>query len=296
MNCYYSNLIEGHNTNPVDIDRAMNRDFSREPAKRELQLESRAHIEVSTLMEERLRNDKDLNIASADFLKWLHFEFYKRMPEEYRMVRNKETGKVSYVIPGEFRKEDVIVGRHVPPPPDVLDDFLRRFMDFYAYLSYAKTIEDKDNEKRNQILTLLRRKCTEVRPPHEDELVDSPFEQEVYDILCQNIDSSLVIPQYKIGGFKVDFAILSPTKTPLVAIECDGKAYHSSDEAYAYDVFRQEQLENFGLTVYRIWSTNWWRKTDNEIHKLVQFIKSSFAGHQAGQIGSLNSEGRILEH
>ena len=34
MNCYYSNLIEGHATTPVDIERALASDFSAEPAKR----------------------------------------------------------------------------------------------------------------------------------------------------------------------------------------------------------------------------------------------------------------------
>ena len=28
MNCYYSNLIEGHNTHPIDIERALAEDFS----------------------------------------------------------------------------------------------------------------------------------------------------------------------------------------------------------------------------------------------------------------------------
>ncbi len=28
MNCYYSNLIEGHDTHPVDIERAMKNDYS----------------------------------------------------------------------------------------------------------------------------------------------------------------------------------------------------------------------------------------------------------------------------
>ena len=46
MNCYYSNLIEGHNTHPVDIERAMNEEFSEDPKKRDLQLEARAHITV----------------------------------------------------------------------------------------------------------------------------------------------------------------------------------------------------------------------------------------------------------
>src|SRR5215207_2033141 len=46
MNCYYSNLIEGHHTQPADIDRALAGDYSTEPEKRNLQLEARAHIDV----------------------------------------------------------------------------------------------------------------------------------------------------------------------------------------------------------------------------------------------------------
>ena len=46
MNCYYSNLIEGHDTHPVDIERAMKEDYSANPEKRNLQLEARAHISV----------------------------------------------------------------------------------------------------------------------------------------------------------------------------------------------------------------------------------------------------------
>lgn len=31
MNCYYSNLIEGHNTHPVDIEKALNNQLSANP-------------------------------------------------------------------------------------------------------------------------------------------------------------------------------------------------------------------------------------------------------------------------
>src|SRR5439155_27280997 len=48
MNCYYSNLIEGHNTIPRDIERALAHDYSAEPHKRNLQLEAVAHIEVQS--------------------------------------------------------------------------------------------------------------------------------------------------------------------------------------------------------------------------------------------------------
>lgn len=37
MNCYYSNLIEGHNTHPRDIDRALAEEFSDDAQKRSLQ-------------------------------------------------------------------------------------------------------------------------------------------------------------------------------------------------------------------------------------------------------------------
>src|SRR6202167_6025691 len=46
MNCYYSNLIEGHNTHPIDIERALKNDYSKDAHKRDLQIEARAHITV----------------------------------------------------------------------------------------------------------------------------------------------------------------------------------------------------------------------------------------------------------
>src|ERR1051325_6201859 len=46
MNCYYSNLIEGHDTHPIDIEKALKGDYSKDRKKRDLQLEAKAHIAV----------------------------------------------------------------------------------------------------------------------------------------------------------------------------------------------------------------------------------------------------------
>jgi hypothetical protein len=43
MNCYYSNLIEGHDTHPVDIERAHNRERSHEVLPRRIEDVHRAH-------------------------------------------------------------------------------------------------------------------------------------------------------------------------------------------------------------------------------------------------------------
>ena len=40
MNSYYSNQIEGHNTHPVDIERALAEDYSHEPSNRAMHLYS----------------------------------------------------------------------------------------------------------------------------------------------------------------------------------------------------------------------------------------------------------------
>ncbi|MGG6269035.1 hypothetical protein ACQ4M3_34305 [Leptolyngbya sp. AN03gr2] len=51
MNCYYSNLIEGHCTRLIDIERALLQDFSSDPEQRNLQFEAKAHIQVQTLLD-----------------------------------------------------------------------------------------------------------------------------------------------------------------------------------------------------------------------------------------------------
>src|SRR3954466_3340866 len=53
MNCYYSNLIEGHDTRPRDIERALFSELEAEPARRNLQLEARAHIQVQHAIDEQ---------------------------------------------------------------------------------------------------------------------------------------------------------------------------------------------------------------------------------------------------
>jgi Fic family protein len=108
MNCYYSNLIEGHHTHPRDIDTAMTRDYSLLPEKRNLQLEASAHIHLQGCIDEG--RAPDLEPASAEYAQWLHREFCSYLPEELLMVENPETGARKRVLPGVFRDGGVAVG------------------------------------------------------------------------------------------------------------------------------------------------------------------------------------------
>jgi Fic family protein len=130
MNCYYSNLIEGHVTHPRDIDRALADDFAVEPEKRELQQEAVAHIHVQKLIDEG--KDPEVWPATATYARWLHREFCARLPAEMLWVENPDTGEKIEVVPGQLRTRDVRVGRHIPPPPGALPGFLARFDQAYS--------------------------------------------------------------------------------------------------------------------------------------------------------------------
>ena len=131
INSYYSNLIEGHATHPVDIERAMRQDYEDDPAKRDLQLESLAHIECQRKIDDRLRQEPDLSVASTEFLLWLHRTFYDRIPEGLRLVKDDKTGETLEVIGGKLRQREVLVGRHVGPLSGAVPSFLGRFAAFY---------------------------------------------------------------------------------------------------------------------------------------------------------------------
>ncbi len=136
MNCYYSNLIEGHDTHPYDIGRAMAQEYSNEPEKQALQKEAAAHIAVQKMIDE----DKTPKIypLSSEYGKWIHKEFCDRMPEELLFVKNPETDEKIKVIPGIHRDKTVKVGHHIPPLPENLDTFLARFDTVYDQKRLSK--------------------------------------------------------------------------------------------------------------------------------------------------------------
>jgi Fic family protein len=138
MNCYYSNLIEGHDTHPVDIERALNNDYSAEPKTRNLQLEAKAHIAVQQWIDEGGGlHGKEL---SADGICEIHRRFGEGLPEDLLWVEDLDTKERIKVVPGELRNRDVTVGRHIAISPGAVPRFLDRFEEVYSNTGRAGTI------------------------------------------------------------------------------------------------------------------------------------------------------------
>jgi len=131
MNSYYSNLIEGHDTHPIDIDHALKNEYSNDKTKRDLQLEAYAHIKLHKTISEEIKNIRNEIIPpSINYLKSLHKRFYDYLPESFKEVKSKH-GDIKVVIPGKLRDCEVEVGRHIAPFSEKLDLFTSRFEEFY---------------------------------------------------------------------------------------------------------------------------------------------------------------------
>ncbi len=127
-NCYYSNMIEGHNTRPREIERAVNGDFANDPERRNLQVEARAHVRVQAEIDSMHASGSLPDPTSSAFIRWIHREFYRDQPPEFLQLDG------SSIRPGEWRAElpEVAVGLHQPPSFERVPEFMSYFESQYG--------------------------------------------------------------------------------------------------------------------------------------------------------------------
>ena len=129
INSYYSNLIEGNATRPHEIRAAQRSDYNDDPAKRDLQQESLAHISVQQWL--RDRNPELDVIFSPDFIREIHLRFYQQMPESLWAIKDDGGQAVDTVVAGEWRDRPVKVGQHIPPAPESVGGLVASFCEQY---------------------------------------------------------------------------------------------------------------------------------------------------------------------
>ena len=79
-----------------------------------------------------------------------------------------------------------------------------------------------------------------------------------------------VVPQYGVGGYRVDFAATHPQDPGrmVLAIEADGASYRQSGSVRDRDRLRGEHLQRLGWSFHRLWSTNWFADPHAEVAKV----------------------------
>src|SRR5208282_1377328 len=137
MNCYYSNLIEGHDTHPVDIERALKNDYSKDARKRDLQLEAKAHITVQKWIDGGGLAGRALTNVG---IREVHRRFCEELPDDLLWVEDATTKERVRVVPGELRRNDVAVGTHIAVSPGAVPRFMRRFEEIYGAVNKTESI------------------------------------------------------------------------------------------------------------------------------------------------------------
>ncbi|WP_457743578.1 Fic family protein [Sulfurimonas sp.] len=146
VNSYYSNKIESEGTHIIDIERAMQKEYSSDMKKRNLQILSLAHIEVQKECEEYFRVNPNMSAYDKEFILGIHKSFYSKEGMEPFLHINHEDIKEE-LIPGELRQRDVKVGKHIAPNANEVSSLMNEF----EYL-YNKSLNNNDAVKLIHIL------------------------------------------------------------------------------------------------------------------------------------------------
>ena len=97
----------------------------------------------------------------------------------------------------------------------------------------------------------------------------------------------IVVPQWGVGGYRLDFAIRHPDEPGrfVLAVEADGASYHSGLVARERDRLRQRQLEARGWRFVRIWSSDYFFDPDPEIDRVVRAYEEQLGRSTPPRVG-----------
>ena len=137
VNSYYSNKIESEGTHPIDIERAMRRDFDMDEHKRNLQQLSLVYIEVQKYIEQ-LCQDEICNPFSKDFILDIHYQLYSKPEMEPFLKIKKKNDRDETIImrAGKLREQNVAISRHIAPDYSQLNTFFNYYESYYQIYPY----------------------------------------------------------------------------------------------------------------------------------------------------------------
>ena len=128
MNSYYSNRIEGQHTRPYELEQALRKDFSHDAKLAARQRLALAHIDAEVDLESRYAGQAGaISLYEKDAIQAIHRSLFARLP-----LTDRQTDEGVLIEPGQFRTQDVSVGRHVAPTVASLPPFMERWGSFYG--------------------------------------------------------------------------------------------------------------------------------------------------------------------
>lgn len=135
MNSYYTNKIEGQQTKPSDIDRALHQDFDADATLAKKQRLAIAHIDVEQQFEAALTAKSPRDVFTSRTVCDIHRLLYDKLPRGDRVSDDKKK-----IVPGDYRRDDVTVGRHVAPPWKDIEGLVDGWAERYRSLAGTEAL------------------------------------------------------------------------------------------------------------------------------------------------------------
>ena len=127
MNSYYTNKIEGQETLPLEIERALRNEFSRDASIKSKQRLALAHMATERWAEETFGQQAWQTLFSAEVIAALHEHLFAQLPKSDRLLADG-----SVMQPGQWRTKEVKVHLHEAPAAKSVPAFLERFAQVYS--------------------------------------------------------------------------------------------------------------------------------------------------------------------
>lgn len=108
--------------------------------------------------------------------------------------------------------------------------------------------------KRAQILDMYYAMCT-------------PIERKLWDAMVRR--EVAFLPQYRIGPYRVDFALVASGAVRL-AVECDGREWHERN--WEHDLSRQNYIEGQGWHVLRFTGKRLYEDPDRCVDEIIEAL------------------------
>ena len=135
MNSYYSNRIEGQHTLPLEIEQALRNDYAQDADKARRQRLALAHIATEARLEELWPQWDTPRVWSAQTVQDIHQDLFARLPQaDLALHPSSPDVAAEWLQPGEFRQQQVSVGRHAAPSAGQVGAFLTRWAQVYGHV------------------------------------------------------------------------------------------------------------------------------------------------------------------
>lgn len=158
----------------------------------------------------------------------------------------------------------------------------------------AQHIKDSDNVSVNHFRNYLDYAHRKVAPPSprtQEEPQNAPLaplEKSVADVIASwgyETDTNVGTAAYR-----VDVAVKDPNNpgSYLLAVECDGRAYHTAKTARDRDRLRPAILQGLGWRTYHVWDTAWYKHRETAETALRAVLHAAEGGKAGVQPSTPN--------